>query len=182
MKRIIVGLAALTLIAPVSHPAAAHDDVAVRFTVDVAEDFARFVPTPVNPADTEPKRGAWFLTEGRVFPKGTIQGDGSSFDPASAGAIGTWLCRGTHLISLAEILGGLSPWVATQQIYLLPDDGRMLTTDGLEGTGRFVRAVTGATGKYAGYIGEQHQQLLGFNITGGVNLRVTFVLRRAASR
>lgn len=39
-----------------------------------------------------------------------------------------------------------------------------------------------ALGLIEGFVGEQHQQLLGFNPTGGVNLRVTFLLRRAANR
>lgn len=150
----------------------------LTFTVDVSEDFSRFVPTPVTSGDTEPRRGSWFLTEGNIFPAGTIQGDGGTFDPRSAGSIGTWLCKGTHLISLAEILAGGSPWVTTTQTYLAP--GIAITTEGLEGVGTFVRAVTGATGPFDGFVGEQRQRLLGFNPTGGVNLRVTFVLRRAS--
>lgn len=153
-------------------------DVSFSFTIDVAEDFTKFVPTPVNPTDTEPKRGAWFLTEGRIYPAGTIAGDGSTFDPTSPGAIGTWVCKGTHLISLAEILAGGSPWVTTTQTYLAPGGAAQLTTEGLEGAGTFVRSVAGGTGPFRGLIGEQRQQLLGFNATGGVNLRVTFTLRR----
>ena len=34
-----------------------------------------------------------------------------------------------------------------------------------------------SSGNYAGFVGEQRQTFLGFNSTGGVNLRVTFVLR-----
>ena len=58
----------------------------------------------------------------------------------------------------------------------------MIVTDGLEGGLGFEiqRAVSGGTGKFKNYIGIQKQELLGFNKSGGVNLRVTFVLRRAA--
>jgi hypothetical protein len=42
------------------------------------------------------------------------------------------------------------------------------------------RIITGGAGNYAGFIGEQRQTFLGFNPTGGVNLRVTFVLRQVA--
>ena len=42
------------------------------------------------------------------------------------------------------------------------------------------RIVTGGTGNYAGWTGEQRQTFLGFNSTGGVNLRVTFILRPPA--
>jgi hypothetical protein len=38
------------------------------------------------------------------------------------------------------------------------------------------RVATGGTGNFAGYVGEQRQTFLGFNPTGGVNLRVTFTL------
>jgi hypothetical protein len=38
----------------------------------------------------------------------------------------------------------------------------------------------GGTGLFRGYVGEQKQEFLGFNASGGVNLRVTFTLRRVA--
>lgn len=148
-------------------------------TVDVAEDFAQFVATPL-PGDTEPKRGSFFLTEGRIFPAGTIEGDGATFDPSAHPAIGTWLCRGTHLADGADIVSGKAEiWVATTQNYLFPDDRLSIATEGREGTRPMVRTVVGGTGPLKYYVGEQRQQLLGFNATGGVNLRVTFVLRRA---
>lgn len=151
----------------------------IRVTVDVAEDFSKFTPTLVSPGDRQPTRGSFFLTEGRVFPKGTIKGDGSTFDPNSAGAIGTWLCRGTHLADASAIADGSADvWVATTQNYLFPDDRLSVATEGREGSAPSVRTVVGGTGPLRDYVGEQHQQLLGFNTTGGVNLRVTFVLTR----
>ena len=42
------------------------------------------------------------------------------------------------------------------------------------------RIVSGGTGNYAGWSGEQRQTFLGFNPTGGVNLRVTFILHPPA--
>lgn len=105
------------------------------FTVDVAEDLAqKFVPTMVKPTDTEPKRGAWFVTEGNIYPAGTIKGDGATFDPNSAGAMGRWFCRGTHLVSASEIPAA-PLWVDTAQTYFLPSDHHSLNTDGLEGSG-----------------------------------------------
>ena len=156
----------------------------IVFTIDVAEDFSLFVPTKVKPEDTQPERGAFFVTEGRIFPAGTIPKGGTpeapnSFDPNGAGSIGTWFCRGTHLVS-----GALFPVTAravhTGQLYLLSNEARSLTTEGVEGAGATVRAVTGGTGPFLGYVGEQRQELLGFNASGGVNLRVTFILRKAA--
>jgi hypothetical protein len=154
----------------------------IVFTIDVAEDFTQFVPTKVRPEDTQPERGAFFVTEGRIFPAGTIPKGGTpeapnAFDPNQAGSIGTWFCRGTHLVS-----GALFPVTAravhTGQLYLMPNERTSISTEGVEGAGATVRPVTGGTGPFAGYTGEQRQELLGFNASGGVNLRVTFVLRK----
>jgi hypothetical protein len=183
----IVAAAALTAMSG-SPPALAQDAVrehqghspdTIVFTVDVAEDFALFVPTKVKPEDTQPERGAFFVTEGNIYPAGTIQGDGSTFEPRSGWAVGRWFCRGTHLVSGAEF--PTSPLgVFTAQLYLLPSDKKSISTDGVEGNGKAVRSVTGGTGLFRGYVGEQKQELLGFNATGGVNLRVTFILKKAA--
>lgn len=150
----------------------------IVFTVDVAEDFTQFNPTFVKPTDTQPERGSFFVTEGNIYPAGTIKGAGATFDPNIGGAIGRWFCRGTHLVSASQIPAAAF-WVDTAQVFFLPDDTRSITTDGLEGVGTIVRAVTGGTGLFRGYVGEQRQEFLGFNANGGVNLRVTFVLRRA---
>jgi hypothetical protein len=156
---------------------AAHKEK-LEFTVDVAEDFALFNPTNVKPTDEVPQRGSFFVTEGNIYPAYTIKGQGAEFDPNHAGSIGRWFCRGTHLVP-ATAIPDAAFWVDTAQVYYLPDDADSITTDGLEGAGTIVRAVTGGTGALRGYVGEQRQEFLGFNATGGVNLRVTFVLRKA---
>ena len=150
----------------------------IVFTVDVAEDLAgKFVPTFVKPEHTQPERGSFFVTEGRIFPAGTIQGDGASFDPNSRGHIGVWICRGTHLVAASEIPAA-PIWVDTAQLYVLGRQGKeQIATEGIEGSGTSTRIVTGGAGNYAGFVGEQRQEFLGFNPTGGVNLRVTFILR-----
>jgi hypothetical protein len=154
------------------------DDDKIVFTVDVAEDFAEFVPTLVKPDDTEPKPGSFFLTRGKIFPGGTIKGDGAEFNPNSSGAIGQWFCRGTHLVSATEFptapLG-----VHTSQLYRLPNQNMSIATEGVEGAAPARRPVTGGTGIYKDYVGEMKQEMLGFNATGGVNLRVTFILKKA---
>ena len=157
------------------------DKEVVVFTVDVAEDFTLFEPTLVKPTDTEPKRGAFFVTEGNIYPGRTIQGTGADFDPNSEGAIGRWFCRGTHLVSATEFPTA-ARGVKTAQLYLLPDESDSISTDGVEGVVTVVRPMTGGTGAFHGYIGEQRQEFLGFNATGGVNLRVTFTLRRVSTK
>ncbi|MGV3516291.1 hypothetical protein [Luteitalea sp.] len=152
----------------------------VVITVDVAEDFTKFVPTLVRPEHTQPERGSFFVTEGRIFPEGTIQGDGAQFDPNRSGHVGVWFCRGTHLVAGSEIPAA-PLWVDTAQLYILGRQGKeQVATEGLEGRGTVTRIVTGGAGNFAGWTGEQRQTFLGFNPTGGVNLRVTFILRPPA--
>lgn len=154
----------------------------IVYTVDVAEDMTQFIPTFVRPEDTQPEPGSFFVTRGRVFPEGTIQGEGANFDPNQFGHIGVWICRGTHLVSASEI-PDVPWWVSSAQIFVLGRQGKeLLTTEGLEGRGTIRRVVTGGAGNYAGWTGEAFQTFLGFNQTGGVNLRVTFVLRPPASK
>jgi hypothetical protein len=153
----------------------------VVFTVDVAEDLAgKFVPTFVKPEHTQPERGSFFVTGGRVFTAGRIQGDGSTFDPNSSGHIGVWICRGTHLVAASDIPAA-PLWVSTAQLFILGRQGiDQIATEGVEGAGTVTRIVTGGAGNYIGFVGEQRQTFLGFNPTGGVNLRITFVLRPVA--
>ena len=184
IRTALVGACAIVLTAPVSaqdsqSKSGGKDQEPIVFTIDVAEDLAgKFVPTFVKPEHAQPERGSFFLTEGRIFPAGTIEGDGTGFDPNRSGHIGIWVCRGTHLVSAAEIPAA-DLWVNTAQIFVIGRQGKeQLTTEGLEGSGTVTRIVTGGAGNYAGYVGEQRQEFLGFNQTGGVNLRVTFILRR----
>lgn len=181
VRRRVTRWVVVTLLSICPLALSAGDADVIRLTVDVAEDFSKFTPTLLDPDDLEPKRGSFFLTEGRVFPRNTIQGDGADFDPNSPGAIGLWVCRGAHLADASAILSGDAEiWVATTQNYLLPDDRRSIATEGREGSLPIARTIVGGTGPYRGYVGEQRQELLGFNKTGGVNLRVTFILRRAS--
>ena len=64
------------------------EPVLYTFTVDVAEDLAgKFRPTFVKPEHTPPERGSFFVTEGRVFPAGTIEGDGATSIPTVAATL-----------------------------------------------------------------------------------------------
>jgi len=174
--------AAASLMIGLTAPLAMADEHArqIEFTVDVSEDFTQFVPAPPI-VDGIPQRGSFFITEGKIYPAGTIQGDGSAFDPTDPHgptATGRWFCRGTHLVAGNEIPATAQPWVYTSQAYLLPDEKSTLDTSGLEQTAPIVRAVTGGTGKFKRISGVQKQEFLGFNKLGGVNLRVTFLLNR----
>jgi hypothetical protein len=131
--RILTSFAAAAVVLTMSGPAHAQDSEALRkkrspepivFTVDVAEDLAgKFVPTFVKPDHVQPERGSFFVTEGRVFPAGTIQGTGAGFDPNSTGHIGVWICRGTHLVSAFDIPAA-AWWVSTAQLFVLGRQGK----------------------------------------------------------
>jgi hypothetical protein len=183
-RRSLLALAALTLTAAQAAAAPAAADMGAArqrepftFTIDVAEDLAgKFVPTFVKPEHGQPERGSFFITEGRLFPGGTIQGDGSTFHPSQSGHIGIWVCRGTHLVAANQIPAA-ALWASSAQLFVIGRQGKeQLATEGIEGKGSVTRIVTGGTGNYAGWTGEQVQTFLGFNPTGGVNLRVTFRL------
>jgi hypothetical protein len=153
----------------------------IEFMVDVAEDMDLF-REPRVPIGTEPLRGSFFITEGKIYPAGTIPSvNSTAFNPkTTAGAIGTWFCKGTFLVSGSEF--DKSPKaVLSDQLYLLSTDKQSIATTGVEGNGVAVRPVLGGTGPYAGYTGEQTQEFLGFNATGGVNLRVTTKLRKTTN-
>ena len=151
----------------------------IELTVDVAEDLAgKFVPTLVRPEHTQPERGSFFVTEGRIFPAGTIAGDGADFDPNRSGHIGVWICRGTHLVAASQIPAA-PLWVTTAQLFVLGRQGtEQIASEGVEGPGTITRIITGGAGNFTGFVGEQRQTFLGFNKTGGVNLRVTFILKQ----
>ena len=184
-RRLLLAVSALAIAlssGTVSHAqvqAGGQDRDVIEFTIDVAEDLAgKFVPTLVKPEHTQPERGAFYITEGRLFPAGTIQGDGADFNPARSGHIGVWISRGTHLVSASEIPAA-QWWAHTSQLFVIGRQAKeLIASEGLEGSGSITRVVTGGGGNYVGFIGEQRTTFLGFNPTGGVNLRVTFVLRK----
>ncbi len=149
----------------------------IRF--DVAENGKRFTPdeTPLFP-DGLPAYGNEFVTEGYIYPPGTLNGangvkpDGSPEFPDKV--IGRWVCRGWHVGEGAHTERG--PWVITHQLYDLgarPGQATIVT-DGFELpeiNTPINRAITGGTGPYAEARGEATQTLLGFNQTQGVVIR-----------
>jgi hypothetical protein len=149
--------------------------------IDVAENGRKFTPddTPVFP-DGLPAYGNEFITEGYIYPSGTINdtsGVKENGDPEFPDkVIGRWYCRGWHVGDGANTATG--PGVITHQLYdFVTQPGRItITTDGVElvdANVPFHRAITGGTGPYALARGEATQTLLGFpNVAGGVNLRL----------
>lgn len=147
---------------------------------DVSENAKRFIfdETPLH-ADGTPAYGNEFVTEGYIYPEGTLNGtngvnaDGSPEFPSKV--IGRWTCRGWHVGEGAKTVTG--PWVITHQYYDFGKEaGRVsLATDGVEVVDIDVpvmRAIIGGTGVYAQARGEAKQTMIGFNQLNGVNLRL----------
>ena len=161
---------------------------------DVAENGTRFVfdEAPVH-EDTTPPLPAYgnpFITEGYIYPHGTIQcddeggctgtnPDGSAQFPDKV--IGRWTCRGWFVGN--GMLTETGPVVITTQLYDFGDipGDKTIVSEGYERVDFNVavgRAITGGTGKYLFARGEAKQALLGFNETMGVSLRFKLKVKK----
>lgn len=155
---------------------------------DVSENAKRFIfdETPLFP-DGAPAYGNEFVTEGYIYPVGTlddadgVNADGSPQFPNKV--IGRWVCRGWHVGEGAKTVTG--PWVVTHQLYdfgAKPGQSSLMT-DGVElvDIGAPInRAISGGTGAFAETRGEATQTMIGFNQINGVKLR--FSIRIVARR
>lgn len=147
---------------------------------EVSENATRFIfdETPLFD-DGAPAYGNEFVTEGYIYPAGTLNGvNGVNPDGSPEFAdkvIGRWTCRGWHVGEGAKTVTG--PWVVTHQLYDFGDrPGQIsLASDGTELVDLNVpitRAVIGGTGPFEQARGEVVQTMVGFNQLNGVVLRV----------
>jgi hypothetical protein len=163
--------------------AAEADTEVIKF--DVAENPTKFAfdEAPVH-EDGLPAYGNPFITQGYIYPEGTLNGsngvlpDGSPEFPEKV--IGEWTCRGWFIGDGAHTTSG--PMVVTTQIYQLGGDYGDVTiiSDGYESSEinkEIKRAITGGTGRYQTAKGEATQELLGFTEQMGVNLRYTLEVK-----
>ncbi len=157
--------------------------------VEVAEIGTRFSvdETPVHD-DGLPAYGAEFVTEGYLYPAGTLTcvdnacngvlPDGSPEFPALV--LGKWVCRGWLIGEGFHTTTG--PMVVSTQIYDFGNTpgAKTVVTDGYELVDFNVpvqRAIIGGTGQYRKAHGQQTQELLGFGFGAGVALSVEIDLR-----
>jgi hypothetical protein len=187
MKTVLLTLvAALTIAGALSiafAPANGHAQESAStktLAFDVAEDMSRFVfDQDVVHEDGMPKHGSAFITQGYIYPAGTLTEsngvlpDGSPEFPAKV--LGEWTCRGWFVGDGAHAKTG--PMVITTQLYNFGETlgAELLVSEGYELADVGVaidRAITGGTGQYTGAYGVAHQTFLGFNATEGVNLRL----------
>lgn len=152
---------------------------------DVAEDHTRFsfAPEPVSETGM-PAHGNPFVTQGYIYPAGTLSGDadgvledGSPAYPEKV--LGTWTCDGWFVGEGGDTTSGV--WLVSRQIMHF-DNGDVVITQGTELADAGVanaRPITGATGDYAEYDGVvMLQTLLGFNTFTGV--KATFEIPEGA--
>ena len=168
-------------------------------TFEVAEIGSRYI-LDLAEGQTQPVSGTTFITEGYLYPEGTLTCDEDACDGVVYDAdgvpspefpdkvLGMWTCYGANLEDGPVTAG---PVVASTQIYDLgetPGADSMVTT-GLELADVGIpiqRALSGGTGEHARANGVQAQTLLGFNNAAtmvgdksvpGVVLSVEFMTR-----
>ncbi len=179
--RVFSMAAALFILAPIvgagdQKPKAADDTSVLQ--LDVAMDASSARASRSDWSITGPLRGDAIVSNGLVYAGGSMpDGDTTATFPLSDdGRLGTIVSRGQFIADGAEIASGAPHSVASTQIFMF-DEGDGVITEGLEGSGTEVRAVVGGWGKYSGATGQVSQEVVGFNGTGGVNLRFTFNLK-----
>lgn len=172
----VIAVAVFTVLAP--NVIAANGDRNVRKlrAIEVAEDGTRFVSdeAPVFAEDGFPAYGAAFITQGYIYPAGTItcnNNDCNGVNPDGSPefpdlVMGEWTCWGYLVGDGAHTLTG--PIVVTNQLFNFGEEfGNVtLTTTGYELADfdtPFRRAITGGTGPFAKAGGEMVQTALGFD-------------------
>lgn len=144
---------------------------------DVAEDLTRFVfaSAPVH-GDGMPAFGNGFVTQGYIYPAGTLDGDveGTNADGSPVWpelVLGTWTCDGYFVGDGGNTTTGNI--VITRQVFEFAD-GSLVITHGPEiaDTDKpIIRPITGATGDFADAGREMEQTLLGMSDGYGVRLQ-----------
>jgi hypothetical protein len=153
---------------------------------DVAEDGTRFTwgGDPAL-ASGMPDRDTPYITQGYVYPAGTLDGsngvnpDGSPEFPDEV--LGQWTCWGWWVG--AGKPGETAPWITTHLFNFggawgeatLVSEGYSLDDVGVP----LPRAVVGGTGPFAGVTGVQLETVLGHNASEGVDFH--YEVRRAGS-
>ncbi len=145
---------------------------------DVAEDLSRFIfaSAPVHD-DGMPAFGNPFVTQGYIYPAGTLDGgvegtlpDGSPAWPDLV--LGEWTCDGYFVGEGGHTTAG--NMVITRQVFEF-EDGSVIITHGPELADvdvAIARPITGATGDYLNVGDVMEQTLLG--MTDGFGVRLQF--------
>ena len=137
---------------------------------EVAEDPTRFAFDKSGPLveNGMPAYGNAFVTQGYIYPDGTLVGDDPGVDVNGKPlypdkVMGEWTCYGYMIGEGADTKTG--PWAITEQIYSFTDiaGSETIVSNGYELVDinkPVLRAVTGGTGRYVGSRGQVQQTLL----------------------
>jgi len=155
---------AVALIAP-SKIQADNDDETTTVSVDVRQVGSTNAQNNVDPSKPLPAfdRGDTFILGGDIYPSGTIQKvpAGVKAPDPTVPPIGKYIMRGTYTGTPDK-----TPIIAfSSELFLLPDEGTTLLTDGLWPNEQFAarRPVLGGTGRFRYVIGEAHEENIGLN-------------------
>jgi hypothetical protein len=176
-KRMLTVLVVAALVIAGAYAVLAQSDADVM-TYEIAEDGNRFVFSQERLFDDGmPQYGTPFVTQGYIYPEGTLNGSNGVLPNGEPEfpdeVLGTWTCYGYMIGDGAHTTTG--EWVISTQVYQF-EDGAIIT-DGFELVDfdtPISRAITGGTGAYTNAGGEQVQELRGFTEQMGVNLVVEF--------
>lgn len=173
---LVVALAALGVYTALAQS----NDPSEPMRFEVAEDGNRFAFGEERLfGDGMPAYGTPFVTQGYLYPEGTLNGgngvleDGSPEFPDAV--IGEWTCYGYMIGDGAHATTG--EWVVSTQVYKFYAEDAIIVTSGFELADLNMpaaRAITGGTGAFVNVSGEQIQELRGFTEQMGVNLTVEF--------
>lgn len=165
-----VGRRALVLLFAVLSMAHAQGSAQDTLRFEVAEipgAFAFFGPTG---DDGMPLHGATFITQGYIYPAGTLNGDHGALPDGSPtypdAVIGKWTCRGWVI---GEGFAAVDePAAISTQLFVFDEEhgGDVLATEGYEVMSMgfaFTRAITSGTGRFEGLAGEVRQELVSMN-------------------
>jgi len=181
---VTVPLSAVAVAAKIPDPAMTSRAADDTLVVEVAEDTTRFVLDMLNPhEDGMPAYGNPFITQGYIYPEGTLDGSNGvlpSGEPEFPDQVlGEWTCYGWFIGDGAYTESGEAV-VSTQVFKFYGEDGdSTMVSNGFELAeigAQVTRVLAGGTGTYQGTSGIQVQELLGFTDAMGVNLRVAFQL------
>jgi hypothetical protein len=153
---------------------------------DVAEDLSRFAYAEAPRFDDDmPAYGNAFITQGYIYPAGTLDGgvegtlaDGSPAFPDKV--LGTWTCDGYFVGDGMRTKTGT--FVISRQVFAFKD-GDLLIAEGPEAVDNGVavrRAITGGTGDYADHAAEMVQVMLGMTDGYGTRLQMRIADDRQA--
>lgn len=182
---LLVAIVVLAACQPVvAQPLQQESKAGIVTSFEVAEDGTRFVFSKERLfEDGMPQYGTPFVTQGYIYPEGTLNGSNGSLANGKPEfpdkVIGEWTCYGWMIGDGGHTTTG--EWVVSTQIFKFDKEygGGILVTDGFELVDFDIpaaRAITSGTGAFEDVEGHQVQTLLGFTEQMGVNLAVELQL------